>query len=42
MDATPALPRLLRYTERAAWLAVPGIRDDPAGPLFPVARTPCG
>ena len=26
----------------AAWLAVPGIRDDPAGPLFPAARSARG
>jgi integrase len=26
----------------AAWLAVPGIRGNPAGPLFPAARSPRG
>ena len=33
-------PLHLEAVERlAAWLAVPGIRDDPAGPLFPAARS---
>ena len=36
-------PLHLEAVERlAAWLAVPGIRDDPAGPLFPAARSPRG
>jgi integrase/recombinase XerD len=26
----------------AEWLAVPGVKEDPAGPLFPAARTPRG
>ena len=36
-------PLHLEAVERlAAWLAVPGIADDPAGPLFPAARSPRG
>ena len=36
-------PLHLEAVERlAAWLAVPGIKDDPAGPLFPAARSPRG
>jgi integrase/recombinase XerD len=36
-------PLHLEAVERlAAWLAVPGIRDDPAGPLFPAARSARG
>lgn len=36
-------PIHLEAVERlAVWLAVPGIRDDPAGPLFPAARSPRG
>ena len=36
-------PLHLEAVERlAAWLAVPGISDDPAGPLFPAARSPRG
>ncbi len=36
-------PLHMEAVERlAAWLAVPGIRDDPAGPLFPAARSPRG
>ncbi len=36
-------PLHLEAVERlAAWLAVPGVRDDPAGPLFPAARSPRG
>jgi integrase/recombinase XerD len=36
-------PLHLEAVERlSAWLAVPGIKDDPAGPLFPAARSPRG
>jgi integrase/recombinase XerD len=36
-------PLHLEAVERlAAWLSVPGIRDDPAGPLFPAARSARG
>ena len=36
-------PLHLEAVERlAAWLAMPGIGDDPAGPLFPAARSARG
>jgi integrase/recombinase XerD len=36
-------PLHLEAVERlAAWLAVPGIADNPTGPLFPAARSPRG
>ena len=36
-------PLHLEAVERLAdWLAVPGIKEDPAGPLFPAARSPRG
>jgi integrase len=36
-------PLHLKAVERLAeWLAVPGINDDPAGPLFPAARSARG
>jgi hypothetical protein len=36
-------PLHLEAVERlTAWLAVPGIKDDPAGPLFPAARSARG
>jgi site-specific recombinase XerD len=36
-------PLHLEAVERlAAWLAVPGIKDDPAGPLFPAAKSARG
>ena len=39
----PSPDRLTAPVElRAAWLAVPGIADNPAGPLFPAARSPRG
>ncbi|MFI5386965.1 MAG: tyrosine-type recombinase/integrase [Fimbriimonadales bacterium] len=36
-------PLHLEAVERLGeWLAVPGVRDDPAAPLFPAARSPRG